>query len=139
MGTQKKYYEIMLLTIEITCPRCQSPTIVRNGKKSNGKQNYLCKDCGRQFISGQDITYRGCLSGVVNLVNTMFVRGIGIRDISTILKISIIKVLKVLTSGTYRIKPRETRYDCLEVVHFSVLCIYPGLSAELFVFFVYVQ
>ncbi|MDR1445013.1 MAG: IS1 family transposase, partial [Treponema sp.] len=43
----------------MTCPRCQSHNISRNGKKSNGKQNYLCKDCGRQFISDHEMTYRG--------------------------------------------------------------------------------
>ncbi|MDR1466623.1 MAG: IS1 family transposase, partial [Treponema sp.] len=49
----------MLITIEIKCPRCQSPNISRNGKKSNGKQNYLCTCCGHQFISDHDITYQG--------------------------------------------------------------------------------
>ncbi|MDR1985669.1 MAG: IS1 family transposase, partial [Treponema sp.] len=37
--------------MDITCPHCYGPTITRNGKKGNGKQNYLCTECGRQFIS----------------------------------------------------------------------------------------
>jgi transposase-like protein len=106
----------MPITIEITCPRCQSPNISRNGKKSNGKQKYLCKDCGRQFISNQDITYQGCRSWVVNLIKIRFVRGIDIRHISTVLNIT--TVLKVLTSGTYRIKPKKAHYDCLEIDEF---------------------
>jgi IS1 family transposase len=48
----------------------------------------------------------------------MLVRGIGIRDISTVLKISITKVLKVLSSGAYRIQPKKTHYDCLEIDEF---------------------
>jgi hypothetical protein len=40
----------------------------------------------------------------------MLVRGIGIRDISTVLKISITKVLKALKST----KSKKTHYDCLE-------------------------
>jgi IS1 family transposase len=44
----------------------------------------------------------------------MLVRGIGIRDISAVLRISITKVLKVLKSGTYKIIPRFSHYDCLE-------------------------
>ena len=32
------------------CPRCDSTTIVRNGINATGKQNYLCKECGRQFV-----------------------------------------------------------------------------------------
>ncbi|WP_405229555.1 IS1/IS1595 family N-terminal zinc-binding domain-containing protein [Capnocytophaga stomatis] len=40
----------MQITITLHCPNCQSTKIVKNGKKSYGKQNYLCKDCYRQFI-----------------------------------------------------------------------------------------
>ncbi|MDR0567798.1 MAG: IS1 family transposase, partial [Spirochaetaceae bacterium] len=72
--------------------------IVKNGK-NNGSQNYLCKDCGRQFIADHEKTYRGCLTGIAELVKIMLVRGVGIRDISAILRISVTKVLKVLTSG----------------------------------------
>jgi hypothetical protein len=44
----------MLIT-EIKRPRCHSPGITRNGKKAmahrifRATQNYLCKNCGRQF------------------------------------------------------------------------------------------
>ena len=31
------------------CPDCQSNNLKRNGHIHNGKQRYLCKDCGRQF------------------------------------------------------------------------------------------
>jgi hypothetical protein len=54
-----------------------------------------------------------CLAGIVSLVKIMPVRGIGICDISTILQISITKVLKVLRSGEYQIQPKQTHYDCL--------------------------
>jgi transposase-like protein len=85
----------MKITIDIKCPHCNSPNLSRNGKKDNRKQNYRCKDCGRQFISSHEITYRGCLPAIVNLVKIMLVRGMAIRDISTVLGISITKVLKV--------------------------------------------
>lgn len=32
------------------CPNCQSPKTVKNGKKYNGKQNYKCNACKKQFI-----------------------------------------------------------------------------------------
>ena len=48
----------------------------------------------------------------------MLVRGIGIRDISTILRISITKVLKTLTTSKYSITPRQNHYDCLEIDEF---------------------
>jgi hypothetical protein len=64
------------------------------------------------------MTCRGCLSRVVEMVRIMPVRGIGIRNISVVLKISITKVLKVLKSTKYRIKPKQIRHDCLETDEF---------------------
>lgn len=32
------------------CPTCHSTKIVKNGWNATGKQNHLCKDCGRQFV-----------------------------------------------------------------------------------------
>jgi hypothetical protein len=48
----------------------------------------------------------------------MLVQGIGIRDIRTLLKISITKVLNVLTSTHYTIIPQFSLYDCLEIDEF---------------------
>ena len=33
----------------VTCLRCGSVNVVRNGKR-NGRQSYLCKDCGKGFV-----------------------------------------------------------------------------------------
>jgi serine kinase of HPr protein (carbohydrate metabolism regulator) len=52
------------------------------------------------------------------MVKIMLVRGIGIRDIGAVLQISITKVLKVLKSTEYRIKPKQTHYDRLEIDEF---------------------
>lgn len=34
----------------LTCPRCSSSQIVKNGFIHNGHQNFKCKDCSRQFV-----------------------------------------------------------------------------------------
>lgn len=34
---------------DIACPDCYSHNVKKNGRRQD-KQNYLCKDCGRQFI-----------------------------------------------------------------------------------------
>ena len=36
----------------IKCRSCESKTVVKNGHIHNGKQRYLCRDCGRQFVPG---------------------------------------------------------------------------------------
>jgi IS1 family transposase len=61
---------------------------------------------------------RGCLSWVVPLIKIMLIRGTGIRDVSTVLKTSVTKVLNVLKSAVYTIKPKKTHYDCLETDEF---------------------
>jgi transposase-like protein len=34
----------------LACPTCNSTHVVKNGKIHNGKQNFKCRDCGRQFV-----------------------------------------------------------------------------------------
>jgi transposase-like protein len=34
----------------ISCPSCESNHTVKNGRIHTGKQNYRCRDCGRQFV-----------------------------------------------------------------------------------------
>jgi transposase-like protein len=34
----------------IVCPSCHSEHVVKNGRIDNGKQNYRCYDCRRQFV-----------------------------------------------------------------------------------------
>ena len=38
------------MAIEMTCPTCGSHDISKNGTTRRGKQNYKCRDCGRQFV-----------------------------------------------------------------------------------------
>jgi len=113
-----RFYERMKINIELYCPRCHDSNLVRNGKKYNGPQNYRCKNCGKQFISDNQRTYKGTLSSINAMILIMLVRGSGIRDISTILEISVKKVLKVLVKGIYKIQPQKKHYDCLEVDEF---------------------
>ncbi len=32
------------------CPKCKSNSVINNGRIHNGKQNFKCRDCGRQFV-----------------------------------------------------------------------------------------
>ncbi|KAA6349999.1 hypothetical protein EZS27_002605 [termite gut metagenome] len=108
----------MNITITLHCPNCQSTKIKKNGKKACGKQNYLCKNCFRQFIGDHALTYKGSHSGLIHRILLMLVRGIGIRDISVIQEVSIRKVLSVLVNSHYVLTPRKSYYPCLEVDEF---------------------
>jgi transposase-like protein len=108
----------MKITIELYCPHCQSTKIKKNGKKSYKKQNYLCKDCGRQFIGDHALTCKGCYSKLYKRIEKMLVRGVGIRDIAEIEEISTDKVLSVLSKSEHVITPKQSYYPCLEVDEF---------------------
>ena len=105
----------MTTNIELNCPRCFSNRIVRNGKKADGKQNYKCNACNRQFISEHERTYMGSVTWIDFIVKRMLVRGIGIRDISFILMLSMRKILDIIISSDYEIVPMKSYYDTLEI------------------------
>ncbi|MDR2774139.1 MAG: hypothetical protein LBC19_05260 [Tannerella sp.] len=108
----------MKIKIELYCPHCQATKIKKNGKKSYGKQNYMCKTCGRQFIGDHALDYKGCHSPLIKRILLMPVRGIGVRDILVIEGTSIVKVLSVLVKSYYAIKPKRQHYTSLEVNEF---------------------
>jgi transposase-like protein len=94
------------ITINLYCPHCQSTKIKKNGNKPYKKQNYLCKNCGRQFIGDHALTYKGCHWQLYKRIDKMLVRGVGIRDIAEIEGISTDKVLSVL----YKSKAMWTKF-----------------------------
>jgi transposase-like protein len=108
----------MQIKITLHCPDSQSTKVKKNGKKTCGKQNYLCKVCGRQFIGDHALKYNGCHSWSTQKLLMMLVRGTGIRDIAEIERISIKKVLSVLVHSRHLIRPKQAYYDCLEVDEF---------------------
>jgi transposase-like protein len=108
----------MNITITLHCSDCQSTKIKKNGKKASGKQNYLCKNCFRQFIGDHALTYKGCHSGLIKKILLMLVRGIGIRDSSVIQEVSVRKVVSVLVNSHYVITPGKSDYERLEVDEF---------------------
>jgi transposase-like protein len=108
----------MKIKITLHCPDCRSTKIKKNGKKSYGAQNYLCRKCERQFIGDHALKYKGCHSSLTQKVLLMPVRGTGIRDIAEIENISIKKVLSILVHSRHLIQPKQQYYDYLEADEF---------------------
>ena len=86
--------------------------------KSYGKQNYfpifrdkLCKSCSRQFIGDHALSYKGWHSELIHKILLMLVRGLGIRDVAEIERISVKKVLSVLVNSNHILKPKQSHYD----------------------------
>lgn len=107
-----------MYTIPISCPKCKSTAIKKNGLKPNGKQNYFCKSCHRQFIGDHALSYRGCHSLINQKILRMCLNGCGVRDISRIEGISCGKILSVITKINCEIKPSKSYYEALQVDEF---------------------
>ncbi len=60
------------------CPRCKSTQISKNGHH-HGKQNYICKQCRRQFV--EFYGPKGYSNDVKQICLRMYVNGMGFRGI----------------------------------------------------------
>jgi hypothetical protein len=69
-----------------TCPSCGSQEISRNGRTRHGKQNYKCRDCGRQFVL--DPTWKAITSEQYELIERMLLERVSLAGIARILQIS---------------------------------------------------
>jgi insertion element IS1 protein InsB len=68
------------MEIEQSCPTCGSHDIMKNGTTRRGKQNYKCKDCGRQFV--EDPQWKPKDRDTVSLINLLLVEKIPLAGIA---------------------------------------------------------
>ena len=103
------------LGIQIYCPHCYSYAVVKNGKKATGQQNFLCKNCGKQFL--HEYLYWGADPAKKQLIRRMLVRGSGIRDIAQVLGVSQGCVLRQLEQQAEQtaLKPEKLHYQKLQI------------------------
>lgn len=71
---------------QIICPRCKSEEIKRNGHIHNGKQNYRCKCCDRQFVT--DSTKRYISEEERDMVDRLLLERISLAGICRVMKVS---------------------------------------------------
>jgi insertion element IS1 protein InsB len=69
-----------------TCPNCESHEISLNGRTRHGKQNYKCRDCGRQFVL--DPTWKAITPEQYELIERMLLERVSLAGIARILQIS---------------------------------------------------
>jgi insertion element IS1 protein InsB len=102
------------INISVHCPHCASEKIVKNGHKSNGQQNYRCKNCKKQFQA--TYTYNGADPQVQCSIVRLLCRNMGIRDIAEYHQISQRCVLNTLKKhGKQTIVPQKTHYYAVQI------------------------
>ena len=75
------------MTVEIkSCPNCGSKEVSRNGQTRHGKQNYKCRECGRQFVLNP--TWRAITKEQKELMSRMLLERISQAGIARVLQVS---------------------------------------------------
>jgi len=97
---------------EITCPRCASRNIRKNGQSLQRKQRYQCTDCRRQFITND--TDLGCLPEIRSPVIVLTLNGRGVRGLQRALHVSPNTVLKVIREEAAAVSLRKSGVSLIE-------------------------
>ena len=98
----------------MNCPKCSSGNIKKNGHVRNGKQNHLCRDCGRQFVESSE---KKTVSGFEkNIIEKLPVERISLRGICRVMNVSLTwllcffrRVTDAIPDDNALIKPEKSR------------------------------
>ncbi len=106
------------ISIQVCCPHCEGTNVKKNGRKANGKQNFLCQACRKQFQA--EYTYRGANPKIKQLALKMAVCGSGIRDTGNVLDLFPSSVLRMLRNHSRKIKEPDYQgyYEGVELDEF---------------------
>lgn len=91
----------------MNCPKCNSDKIRKNGNRRE-KQNYQCKNCGRQFI--EDYSEVGYSKKVKEDCLTMYVNGNGFRAIERITKVNHNTVIRWVKKAGSELEKKNPTY-----------------------------
>jgi insertion element IS1 protein InsB len=80
--------------IREVCPKCGSEKYKKNGHIHNGKQNYRCKECGRQFVI--DYEFKDIKDFEKELINKALLERNSLRGICRIFSVSLTWLLGYL-------------------------------------------
>ncbi len=73
-------------TASLVCPTCNSTHIVKNGKIHNGKQNFKCRECSRQFV--QDPQNKLIDEATKTLIDKLLLEKIPLAGIARVVGVS---------------------------------------------------
>ena len=94
------------------CPECFSRNFKKDGHTRHGKQNYQCKDCGRNF--SENATRAPIPQWKKEQVKRMLKERISIRGIARVMEISPASVLKILVEEGEEL-PDDLNFEPLKV------------------------
>lgn len=110
--------EVLLCEITVNCPHCHSSKVVKNGVKQTGRQNYLCRPCGKQLQ--HEYLYQGANPVIGLQLRNLLLRGNLLSDCKAILGVGLQYILKWLLTNTAYLafKPSQAHYDKVQIDEF---------------------
>lgn len=113
------------IPIQVCCPHCEGTNVKKNGRKANGKQNFLCRACHKQFQA--EYAYRGANPKIKQLSLKMALYGSGIRDTGKVLDLCPSSVLRMLRDHAKKVKVADYQHVIRHVFlcNTKIIVIYP--------------
>lgn len=68
------------------CPKCKSENVIKNGHIHNGKQNFKCRDCERQFV--EDPKQKRISQETKDLIDKLLLERISLAGIARVTDVS---------------------------------------------------
>ena len=91
------------MTVEInSCPNCGSEEVSRNGQTRHGKQNYKCRECGRQFVLNP--AWKAITKEQQELMQRMLLERISQAGIARVLQVSEDTVQRYVNARAFVVK-----------------------------------
>jgi transposase-like protein len=88
----------------VACPSCESQRTVKNGRIHNGKQNYRCRDCGRQFV--QDPQTKVIDQATKDLIDKLLLERLSLAGIARVTGVSELWLQRYV-NAKYAAVPRQ--------------------------------
>lgn len=88
---------------------------MRNGRKRNGRQNFLCRGCKKQFQIAY--VYKACEQNSKELVVRLLCRGSGVRDCEAVSGVShgtVLKWIKEIATNIV-LRPKKYHYQRVQI------------------------
>lgn len=92
------------VAVMLSCPSCESKHTVKNGRIHNGKQNYRCQDCGRQFV--QDPQNKPINQATKELIDKLLLEKLPLAGIARVTGVSELWLQRYV-NAKYAAVPRQ--------------------------------
>jgi IS1 family transposase/transposase-like protein len=101
----------------LICPTCGSDDIMKNGTTRRGKQNYKCRDCGRQFVENPQ--WRPIPPDNKAMIDRLLLEKIPLAGIARVMQVSE-DWLQDYVNRCYETVPREVQVQPKDKGHLEV-------------------